>query len=161
MTATACSNGRGDFDFLHGAWNVSHRKLRSRLTGDDQWQEFDGTMQARAILAGAGNIDENVLHDPGGTYEACTLRMYDEASGQWSIFWIDGRNLRPDPPVIGAFNGGDGTFLGEDTHDGQPVMVRFIWSRTGPDHARWEQAFSGDSGASWEPNWTMDFERQS
>jgi hypothetical protein len=147
------------FDFLHGAWSVRHRKRRHRLVGDECWLEFGGTMTARRILAGAGNIDENVLDDPAGAYRACTLRLFDPASGTWSIFWIDGRNPRPDPPVTGAFHGGQGRFLGEDVLGGRPILVRFLWSRRDRPSPRWEQAFSADGGSRWETNWIMDFDR--
>lgn len=159
MTAAEAIVGASDFDFLHGSWSVRHRKLQHRLKGDDGWVEFGGTMTARPILAGAGNFDENILEDPDGTYEACTVRMVDAASGMWSIFWIDGRNPRPDPPVVGAFADCEGRFFGRDTLDGRPILVRFLWSRPDGCSPRWEQAFSGDAGASWETNWTMDFDR--
>jgi len=147
-----------DFDFLHGAWTVRHRKLRRRLAGDRTWTEFGGTMSCRPILAGAGNFDENRLDDPDGAYRACTLRLHDPESGHWSIYWIDGRRLRLDPPVTGRFHDGEGRFSGEDVHEGRPILVRFVWSRlTGPS-PRWEQAFSDDGGAGWETNWIMDFD---
>ncbi|MEO6217297.1 MAG: DUF1579 domain-containing protein [Sphingomonas sp.] len=158
---TGHADGAADFDFLHGSWSVRHRKLRRRLAGDDAWIAFEGTMTARPILAGAGNIDENLLHDPDGSYAAVTLRMFDPASGQWSIVWIDDRVARPDPPVIGRFQNGDGVFLGEDQLDGRPILVRFLWSAIGVDGARWEQSFSGDDGGTWQPNWIMEFERRS
>ena len=42
---------------------------------------------------------------------------------------------------------------------GRPVRVRFVCSGvTTPP--RWEQALSGDDGATWETNWTMDFTRR-
>jgi hypothetical protein len=28
------------FDFLHGQWNVVHRKLKQRLAGSKEWTEF-------------------------------------------------------------------------------------------------------------------------
>lgn len=39
-------------------------------------------------------------------------------------------------------------------------QVRFVWARLDADHARREQAFSADHGASWEPNWIMHFSRR-
>ena len=137
------------------------QQLRRRLVDDHAWIEFEGTMTAKSILAGAGNIDENVLHDPGGTYEAVTIRTFDAGSGQWSIFWVDGRRPRPDPPVIGAFRDSEGIFQGGDVLDGRPILVRFLWSIISGDRARWEQSFSDDDCGTWERNWIMDFERQS
>ena len=56
-----------DFDFYMGSWRVHHRRLKERLAGNDEWQEFEGTSTAWPILGGAGNIDDNVLELPAGT----------------------------------------------------------------------------------------------
>ena len=48
---------------------------------------------------------------------------------RWSIWWLDGRNPgRLDPPVVGGFKDGIGTFIADDTFDGRPILVRFLWS---------------------------------
>ena len=148
------------FDFLHGAWRVRHRKLARRLVDSAQWLEFEGEAACRPLLGGLGNVDENVLEDPGGAYQAVTLRLFDPASERWSIWWVDGRFMGLGPPVHGRFEGGEGRFLGEDTHEGRPVLVRFLWTAIEADSARWEQAFSPDGGRSWETNWIMRFERK-
>jgi hypothetical protein len=158
--APAPRAGAADFDFLLGDWRVRHRKLRTRLAGDDRWAEFGGSMRAVPILSGAGNFDENVIEDPKGSYRACTVRMYDPVRAQWSIYWIDGRDPKPDPPVVGGFQDGVGTFVGDDFLDGRPIRVRFFWVVIGATAARWEQAFSLDDGLRWEVNWVMDFERR-
>jgi hypothetical protein len=159
VNQTIAASGAADFDFLLGDWNVRHCKLRHRLAGDQTWVEFGGTMTSRAILGGAGNFDENVLGAPEGAYEACTVRMFDARNGRWSIFWIDGRNPRPDPPVVGFFSDDEGRFFGDDMLEGRQILVRFLWSRIRGPSPRWEQAFSADRGASWETNWIMDFDR--
>jgi NIPSNAP len=111
------------------------------------------------ILGGAGNMDENFLDFPAGAYRAVTLRTYDAAKKQWSIWWIDGRNpSHLDPPVVGGFKDGVGTFYADDTFQGKPIRVRFLWTNlTTKPH--WEQAFSDDGGKSWETNWIMEFVR--
>jgi hypothetical protein len=159
-TADARS-GVHDFDFYMGKWRVHHRRLKDRLAGSDEWQEFEGTSEAWPILDGAGNIDDNVLELPGDTYRAISLRSYDTASGQWSIWWLDGRSPRGplDPPVVGGFSDGIGTFLAEDTFKGQAIVVRFIWSDITARSTRWEQAFSADGGETWEVNWIMESTR--
>jgi hypothetical protein len=149
-----------DFDFLVGTWSVHHRRLKERLADNDDWQEFRGTSDARKILGGAGNVDDNVLELPGDTYRAVSLRTFDPTTQAWSIWWVDGRHPdRLDPPVVGGFANGLGTFLADDTFNGRPIRVRFIWSRITSDSCRWEQAFSPDGGESWETNWVMEFER--
>ena len=152
---------RRDFDFLFGDWTVRHRRLDRRLVGETEWTAFEGRSVARPILGGLGNVDENVVGLPTGPYEAMTLRLFDEDTKRWSIWWIDGRFAGVDSPMRGGFADGVGTFYGDDTHDGIPVLVRFVWDVSDPDEPRWEQAFSTDGGATWELNWAMRFERVS
>ena len=87
-----------------------------------------------------------------------TVRYFRLADQQWTIRWISARTGDLDPGVVGGFQGDRGEFYGEDLDDGRPVKVRFIWSRLGPDAARWEQSFSYDDGP-WELNWVMEFTR--
>jgi hypothetical protein len=149
-----------DFDFLPGTWTVHHRRLKERLAGSDAWEEFEGTSTAWPLLGGAGNVDDNVLELPGGTYRAISVRSFDPVASTWSIWWLDGRNPGVlDPPVVGGFADGIGTFIGRDTLDGRPILVRFRWSRLSDATWRWEQAFSPDDGATWEVNWVMELTR--
>jgi hypothetical protein len=149
-----------DFDFQRGEWRVTHRRLKARLAGCTEWEEFGGTCEQRPILGGNGNIEDNLLHIASGSYRAVALRSYDPASASWAIWWLDGRSPHAlDVPVIGNFEDGVGSFYANDQLEGRPVRVRFQWLRTGTPAPRWEQAFSADGGASWETNWTMDFER--
>ena len=158
-TMSAPADGRGDFDFLAGRWTVRHKRLRRRLADDTVWDEFSGLCESRPVVGGLGNIDDNYLELPGGTYRAATLRLFDPNAGLWSIWWIDSRSMRLEPPVHGRFQKGVGTFFGDDTHEGRPIRVRFFWSEIGADSARWEQAFSPDDGGQWETNWIMRFQR--
>jgi hypothetical protein len=161
-TGPSHHSGAADFDFFIGHWRVAHRRLNARLAGCDEWTEFTGTSVAQKILGGLGNLDDNTIDLPGGAYRAATLRSYDNESGQWSIWWLDGRhpgNL--DTPVVGHFEKGGGAFYAEEMFDGRPIRVRFLWTLPDPGTPRWEQAFSVDKGATWEINWIMDFTRAS
>jgi hypothetical protein len=149
----------GDFGFQTGEWRVHHRKLTERLVGASEWVEFPGTCRAFEVLAGAANVEDQFLEDPAGAYRAAAFRRRDPQSGQWSIWWHDGRSGVVDPPVKGAFEDGIGRFFAEDTLNGRSIHVRFVWSHITPTSARWEQAFSADGGATWEVNWIMTFER--
>lgn len=150
----------GDFGFQTGAWRVRHRKLTGRLVGSSDWVEFGGTCSAFEVMGGEANVEDNFLDDPTGPYRAAAFRRRDPATGQWSIWWHDGRfSGSGDPPVVGDFEDGVGRFFCHDTLDGRPIRVRFTWSDITPHSARWEQAFSADGGATWEVNWVMTFER--
>jgi hypothetical protein len=146
-----------DFDFLIGNWRVHHLRLKERLAGNREWIEFEGTCVMQKILGGAGNMDENFLDFPGGAYHAVTVRTYDAAKKQWSIWWIDGRSpSQLEPPVVGEFTNGVGTFYAADSFKGKPIRIRFLWTNLATK-PHWEQAFSEDGGNTWETNWTMDF----
>jgi hypothetical protein len=152
--------GHHDFDFFVGTWRVHHRRLVKRLTGCTRWETFEGSCTTRTMLGGAGNIDDNILEAPAGTYRAATVRTFDPGTGDWSIWWFDGRTPHQlEPSVVGRFRDGIGTFYADDTLRGLPIRVRFVWSEITASTCRWEQAFSPDGGATWEPNWVMQFER--
>jgi hypothetical protein len=149
-----------DFDFLIGSWRVKHRRLKERLAGSVDWQEFDGTCVMQPVLGGAGNIDDNWLDIPGGAYRAVTLRSFDPKTARWAIWWFDGRSPHSlDVPVKGGFEDGVGTFFADDTLRGKPVRLRFQWSAITASSAEWRQALSADGGKSWEINWVMHFTR--
>lgn len=147
------------FAFQTGSWRVRHRKLKQRLAGSNEWIEFGGMCEARELLGGAGNVDDFMIDEPGGSWRAATFRRLDPTTGVWSIWWADARRGGLDAPLQGKFENGVGTFFGKDTHEGKPVLLRFIWSEITATHARWEQAFSPDDGKTWEVNWIMNFDR--
>jgi hypothetical protein len=156
----ANASSEHDFDFLVGSWTVQHRRLKHRLAHSNEWETFSGTCKTWLLLDGQGDVDDNVIQAPGGAYRAATLRSFDPATKLWSIWWLDSRQPHElDPPVVGGFRDGIGTFLAKDTFDGRPIVVRFIWSDITPNSAKWQQAFSDDSGKTWETNWIMEFSR--
>jgi hypothetical protein len=154
-------SGLHDFDFLFGEWRVHGRRLKERLTGSHDWEEFEGSIVSRKYMDGWANVDDTVFHTPQGIYRGVAPRAYDPKTGQWAIWWIDGRNPfgNVDPPVKGRFVNGVGTFHADDTLRGKPIKVRFTWSHITRTTARWEQAFSPDGGKTWEVNWEQRLER--
>jgi hypothetical protein len=86
--------------------------------------------------------------------------VFDAKSGVWRIWWFDARRVAElDPPVVGTFQDGVGTFYAYDTWEGRPIRVRFLWRSVSAKSARWEQAFSDDDGKTWETNWVMLFDK--
>lgn len=153
-------DGPSDFDFFVGEWTVEHKRLKARLTGCTEWDRFKGSCSVQKILGGFGNIDDNLIELPEGTYRAATLRAFDPGSRTWSIWWLDARAPGSlDVPVVGSFENGVGTFLANDTLNGRPIVVRFVWTSPQAENPRWEQAFSPDGGKTWETNWVMVFTR--
>lgn len=161
MTQPKTRDGRHDFDFLIGSWKGKQRRLKERLKGSTEWEEFESTSTFRHILDGIGNVDEVTMERDGGKMLGFTLRLYDPSTGQWYIYWATGAGGHLDLPMVGGFDeNGRGIFYAHEPFQGRYVYVRFLWSyNPADDTARWEQAFSDDGGATWETNWTMDFTR--
>ena len=162
MALEVMSSAPTDFDFVIGDWSVEHRRLKERLADCNDWIEFAGKMSTQKILGGFGNVEDNILQLPEEDFRATALRSYDRNAKTWSIWWLDGRFPgQIDVPVVGNFVDGVGTFFANDTFQGVPIVVRFVWRQFDEHRLRWEQAFSADAGESWETNWTMEFTRQS
>ena len=147
-----------DFDFLHGDWTVVNRRLVKWLVGSDEWDEFTAAASCHGFFAGAGNFDE--ISFPAKGYSGATIRMFDPDRREWSLYWVDSRTGILQPPVVGSFSDGVGTFYGDDHFEDRPIRVRYIWSGITPASARWEQAFSVDGEETWETNWVMEFTRK-
>src|SRR5262245_32255059 len=148
------TDGRHDFDFLHGRWRLRNERLRARLAGSDDWEVFAATQECRPVLGGLGNVDDFRTAWADG-FEGMTLRLFQPATREWSLYWASNRDGVLEPPVTGRFVDGVGTFLGRGEHADRPVLVRFIWDRISANAAHWQQAFSVDDGATWETNWHM------
>ena len=108
-------------------------------------------------LDSAANVDE--IYFPTKGWSGLTVRTFDKARHQWSIYWVNSNTGVMFPPVVGGFQGDTGDFVGDDTDDGKPVKVRFHWTKYSADHLKWEQFFSYDDGKTWEMNWTNELTR--
>ena len=153
------NSGRHDFDFLFGSWNIENRALRKRLEGCTEWEYFSASGTSRPLLGGLGNLDDFVPVGWRPGFLGMTLRLFNPATGLWSIYWASNQTGTLEPPVTGHFQDGIGMFEGEDVPNGLPIRVRFVWSEITQSSARWEQFFSDDGGTSWEKNWVMKFTR--
>lgn len=152
-------DGREDFDFFIGRWKGHNRRLRERLKGSNDWEEFEGISVARKILGGIGNIDEVTFQRETGTSQGFTLRLFDPKSREWNIYWASSVGGMLEIPMIGKFKDGHGEFYAHEVFENQHIYSRFIWCEITANSCRWEQAFSADGGKTWETNWTADFTR--
>ena len=152
-----------DFAFLAGGtWLVANRRLRQRHVGSGDWITFEHTFEGWSHLDGLVSVDDNDFASAG--FRGLTFRRLDLGTKQWSIYWINSRDGCMQPPVVGGWNGDRGEFYGDDTDEGRPVHVRFVWERLGPDRARWSQDFAliGEGSGTdpkWERNWEMAMTR--
>jgi len=145
-----------DFDWAPGNWALANRRLKARGVGSHDWDEFPATSRTVQYLGGTVNVDEITFPTKG--WSGLTVRVFNPETRQWSIYWINSKVGRMDPPQVGGFTGNRGEFYGEDEDNGRHVKVRYTWIKTGPDTAHWEQAFSYD-GRTWETNWMNDLTR--
>lgn len=161
-TTHAARDGRHDFDLRFGDWRVQHRRLKERLANSHEWIEFNGTLKMWPLMDGLANVSDNWFNMPGGAYHGVSLRAYDEKTGTWAVWWLDGRTPfdELDPPMKGRFeDGSSATLYGTITLNSKPIRVRMTWTKVTANSAHWEQSYSADGGKTWEVNWISDFQR--
>jgi hypothetical protein len=156
----AVRDGSHDFDFLHGKWRMPNHRLTKRLAGSHSWDDFISCDEDGPMTGGLGNMDvyrTNYWKD----FTGMTIRTYDPQTGLWRLYWLDNHFSHGviQPPVTGRFNGNVGVFTGDDTFNGKPIVVRFIWTvnpKGSKAVANWQQDFSPDGGKTWETNWRTE-----
>ena len=154
--AVAAGNAPHDFDSFLGQWQVRHRRLKRRLVGSNEWQEYDGTSHWQSILGGIANFNDSVVHRSGSTYRSMGLRAFDAKTNVWTDWSLDGRDpTKISLDGVGGFANGIGTFFADDTFEGKPIRVRGTFTPLTPSSMQWEQAFSPDGGRTWETNYIM------
>ena len=57
VITASTSSSKHDFDFFEGKWKLHNKKLRSRLSNNNDWVEFESTQEMYHVLKGIGNID--------------------------------------------------------------------------------------------------------
>ncbi|MBI4046878.1 MAG: hypothetical protein HY371_08675, partial [Devosia nanyangense] len=45
-----------DFDFLHGDWTVTNRRLKQRFAQSEDWDEFEADFHCEPRLDGGANL---------------------------------------------------------------------------------------------------------
>jgi hypothetical protein len=151
-------DGQHDFDFEIGKWKAHVRRLGHRLSGSNDWEEFDGTVVTTPFMEGRGNLSE--MNVEGATthtrIQIIAVRLYNPTSRQWSIYGASAKTGVFDPPQIGQFDGSRGEFYASDLFAGRAIYIRYVWQNVSPTTTHFEQAFSGDGGKTWEVNWIYD-----
>jgi hypothetical protein len=142
-----------DFDFEHGRWRTSLRRLVQPLGGSQEWAEYTGTSIVHAFLGGRANLVELDVSGPRGRIEGVSLRLFDTQLRRWTLNFSNAAAGTLELPMTGGFDGKRGIFHAADTFKGRPVLVRFVIDVVDADTCRFEQAFSADGGATWEINW--------
>ena len=149
----AARDGQHDFDFEIGTWKTHLSRLVHPLSGSTVWVDYEGTTSVRKIWNGRANLVELEVDGSAGHIEALSLRLYNPDSHQWSLNSASSGGGTLGAPTIGEFRDGRGEFYDQETLNGRSILVRFVVSGMTPSSWRFEQAFSGDGGKTWEVNW--------
>lgn len=160
IETNAQQDGRADFNFIIGQWNVHHLRLRELLKGSTSWEEFEGTTVDRSILGGLGNIGEATVNRVSGPRDLISVRLFNPQSRQWSVYFANSLSGAFSIPMFGKFTQERGEFYAHETLEELPIVSRCIYSDITTTSCRWEQAFSADEGRTWETNWIMELTRQ-
>ena len=153
-------DGQHDFDFEFGRWNAIVKRLAKPLSGQQNWVEYQGTIDVSKVWNGRGNVAEVELKNGASQIDGLSVRLFDPRTKQWSIFWGTAADGMLDlTPTVGGFQNGNGEFYSFEKVDGRWVMVRFLFSGTNTNRVHGEQSFSADGGKTWEANWIEDLTR--
>ena len=155
-------DGSHDFDFLIGDWKAHVRRLPDRLNNSNVWVDYDGISNHHKLLDSNANFEQFEVTgtDKKLHIKAQTLRLYNPATRQWSIYLVDLDNGSLDtPPVVGGFDGKRGEFYHQEILKGRTILVRYLWLDLSPKSARMEQSYSPDGGKTWEVNWICELSR--
>jgi hypothetical protein len=153
-------DGRHDFDFNFGTWHTHFQRLENPLAHSTKWLAYDGTVTVRKVWGGRASTDETVSDGPSHI-ELLYIRTYNPQSHQWEINGANSSDGSLGTPMYGDFAGGVGTFYDREVFNDRTITVRWVFSNITADSYHFEQAFSGDGGATWEPNFVAKVTRTS
>jgi hypothetical protein len=153
-------DGRHDFDFEFGTWNIAVHRLVHPLSGSSAWVSPKGYVHiVRKVWDGGASLAQLEVLTPAPHFLGLMLRMYDPRSQRWNVYWGDAASGELSQPLVGRFANGRGEFFGRDTLGGKPIVVRVIYSDITPTSFHTEQSFSPDGGKTWQPNLEQTFTR--
>lgn len=150
---TPGSGPQHDFDFNMGAWKTQIRAVLNPLSAPDTWTDLQGTHVVYRVWDDWADIGQLEVDIPGGHIEDLALRLYDRKTRQWRVYFANSRSGTLDPPMIGEFKDGVGTFIGLNAIDGKIVLSRNVWSGISANSCHQDWAISTDGGKTWVPTW--------
>ena len=153
-------DGQHDFDFEIGTWKSHVSRRLHPLTGSTTWVEMEANVVIRKVWNGRANLMELEADTPTGHLEELNLRLYNPQSHRWSFNFATSNDGTIAPPMIGGFNNGRGEFIDQESFNGKTILVRHVFTDISPNSHHFEQAFSGDGGKTWEPNFVATLTRE-
>jgi len=150
---TAGTGPEHDYDFNMGHWATQIRAVENPLSAPGVWTNLQGTHVVYRLWDNWANIGQLEVDGPGGHIEDMALRTYDRKTQQWRVYFANSKTGMLDPPMIGEFKEGVGTFVFMDEMEGKTVLVRNVWSGITSKSCHQDWAVSVDGGKTWVPTW--------
>ncbi len=148
------------FDYQFGTWTVHVSRLTSDHSGSSKWQTYDGTHTVTPLWHGRANIGVLEIHGSAGSIEGMQLRLFNPATGRWTLSFASSTNGKLQSPSVGSFHDGIGDFRTSDCVNGKCVVVRTLSIMSSPTSYRDVIARSYDNGRTWKPVWIATYEKQ-
>jgi hypothetical protein len=121
---------------------------------------ISGTFTVRKVWGGRTQLEEIEADGPKGHWETLTLFLCNPPSHQWSQTFINSKMAVPNPPLVGAFKGGRGDLLNQDTFKNRSILVRGVWSDITPNSHSYEESYSDDGGTTWKAAFIANLTRE-
>ena len=150
---TPGSGPEHDFDFNMGKWQTQIRAVMNPLSAPNVWTNLKGTHTVYRVWGDWADIGQLEVDGPSGHEEFMALRMYDRKTRQWRVYFANSASGTLDPPMVGEFKDGVGTFVFLDEMEGRTVLVRNVWSGITARVCHQDWAMSADGGKTWVPTW--------
>lgn len=150
---TAGSAAEHAFDFNLGRWRTRIRAVLNPLSAPGLWSSLQGTHVVNRVWDDWANIGQLEVDGASGHIEDLALRLYDRKTHQWRVYFANSGSGTLDPPMVGDFRDGVGTFVFLNEVEGRTVLVRNVWSDITSRSCRQDWAISADGGKSWVPTW--------
>lgn len=150
---TAGSGPEHDYDFNMGHWSTQIRAVENPLSAPGVWTHLHGTHVVYRVWGDWADIGQLEVDGPSGHIEDMALRLYDRKTQQWRVYFANSRSGILQPPMVGEFKDGVGTFVFLDEMEGKTVLVRNVWSGITPKTCHQDWAISADGGKTWVQTW--------
>jgi hypothetical protein len=154
------------FDFWLGTWDIE----QDILTEDGSYARFPAKNRVEAVASGCAVVEHwrgtvqfywEGMEAPDSLY-GLSVRSFDDARGEWSIYWLDSRHPSFGDPFVGGFDNGLGTFTRRVRRlDGTVSLSRIVFEPVDATSVEWNLDVSADDGERWTTVWRMHFHHAS
>lgn len=161
LVALILGQGSHGFDYQFGSWNVHVSRLTHTASGVTKWVSYDGTHTVTPLWQGRANIGILEIHGPAGRIEGLQLRLYNPATGRWTLSFASSLDGELQSPQAGSVRDGVGDFRDSETVRGKTILERALSIASSPMSYRDVISRSYDGGKTWSAVWIATYIRRS